>query len=160
MLGDKPSYNPDEYNDDLNQTEEEKKASEDKKAELMVKLRAKAEALKEAPAQVYLRKIKEKFRRGLGMHQAKPENAAAKSNRPDKEDVAAEEEKSGESLNRKIKNLLNRYKFKGTFSVRMSEKTRGNYVFKLLENYKTILQFDDRIENIEPRLLEYFENKS
>ncbi len=161
MPGEKPPYNPeDEYNDDKELTPEEQ-AEEDKKREQRVdKMFAWGRARKEAEPKP-LKKLREKFPSGLGMHHEGRVLPPAKIDKRDKSEVAEDDEMGAKKLNREVSNLIKDYKLEKVlnFKITVSDKSRDKYVLKLLENYRTVWQTEDKPENIPGRLEEYLKNR-
>ena len=152
MPGDKPICNPEGL------SEEELKADEEAAANKQGELIAKARAKQSAEQQPSLRALvkPKRFRKGLGIHHGGRVEPAGK---PDKSDIEDNSENIIKKLNRPIRDLLTSYNLQNAFKITGSNKNKGSYIFKLLENYKTLKEFEDKAENILPHLEEYLKNE-
>lgn len=95
------------------------------------------------------------------MHNQGRKKTRGTSTQPDRGDV--EDVEIGRAgLNGKIKKLLDKLKFVGTFKLLVSPENRDKYIFKLLvelgepKRFEIKTEFEDTPERILPRLIEYF----
>ncbi len=159
MPGDKPTYNPDEFNDDKNQTEEEKEDTAKKRDEMRAKLAAKTREKKDAESQPKLGTPKQTIRSGLGVNQRLSVLRRGRGDERDKNEVQEDREAAMERLKNKIRDLLKSYKLHDVKPRVTVSDDREKYVLKLLKDTKTVGKFEDRFENILSRLEEYLKNE-